>query len=136
MSEALISVLQWLIPSGGLGAALIWLTNKTLRNLRTAKEVHDTYKVMYENVQVTLVEIQNEKREMFKRMSWYERAINRCYSCKYDAVCPAIFELQKHKGELRVAAEGFAPIQRKNHRRARDNPNESGSTSDSDERPP
>ena len=63
------NLLQWLIPSGGLGAVLVWLTNKTLRNLRTTKEVHDTYKLLYENIRETLIELQNENNKLYKSIS-------------------------------------------------------------------
>ena len=66
MTETLTDILQWLIPSGSLGAVVVWLTNKTLRNLRTAKEIHDTYKKMYEDVQVTLVEMQGDNKKLYR----------------------------------------------------------------------
>ena len=50
MTETIINLLQWLIPSGGFGAVIVWLTNKNLRNLRMTKEVHDTYKTMFIDV--------------------------------------------------------------------------------------
>ncbi|MDL2309845.1 hypothetical protein LJC39_01840 [Parabacteroides sp. OttesenSCG-928-B22] len=135
MSETLITILQWLVPAGGLGAAFGWLTSKTLRNLRTAKEMHDTYKVMYEDTQGTLKEIQDEKKELRKIVSRFERAVARCYSCRYHDICPVLYELQKHKGDLNARAEGFTPLQRKTNRHARDNPDGPGDTSDSDTEP-
>ena len=55
MTETISNLLQWLIPSGSLATVLVWLTSKTLRTLRETKEIHDTYKVMYEDVKVTLI---------------------------------------------------------------------------------
>ncbi len=46
MIDSLITLLQWLLPTGSVGAVIVWLTSKTLRQARTAKEVHDTYKAM------------------------------------------------------------------------------------------
>jgi len=136
MNDTLLSLLQWLIPSGGLGAVVLWLTNKTLRQVRTAKEMHDTYKVMYEDTKQTLVDIQYEKKELHKVISRLERAINRCFSCRYYDSCPAINELQKHKGGLGDRIAGLAPAIRKTNRFARDNPDEPGDPADTDGQPP
>lgn len=99
MMDSISNLLQWLIPSGGLGAVLVWLTNKTLRNLRTTKEVHDTYKVLYENIRETLIELQNENNKLFKSVSRLERAISRAPACKYYANCPISDELQQHQAD-------------------------------------
>ena len=60
MIDSLITLLQWLLPTGSVGAVIVWLTSKTLRQARTAKEVHDTYKAMYEDVQGTLINLQHD----------------------------------------------------------------------------
>lgn len=94
------NLLQWLIPSGGLGAVLVWLTNKTLRNLRTTKEVHDTYKLLYENIRETLIELQNENNKLYKSISRLERVISRAPACKYYASCPISGELQHNQADI------------------------------------
>jgi hypothetical protein len=53
-------VLEWLVPAGGLGSVAVWLTSRTLRHLRTAKEVHDTYKTVYEDVSTEIRELRGE----------------------------------------------------------------------------
>lgn len=95
--DSIYNVLQWLIPSGALGSVLVWLTSKTLRNLRTTKEVHDTYKVLYENIRETLIELQNENNKLYKSISRLERAISRAPSCKYYANCPINGELRQYQ---------------------------------------
>ncbi len=136
MGIDIMSVLQWIIPAGSFGSVLVWLTNKTLRNLRTAKETHDTYKIMYQDTKQTLVEIQNEKKELLKMRSRFERALSRCFSCRYYDICPAIHELQKHKTGLGTTIERLSTVDRKTNRRARDNPDEPGDSSDTDGHPP
>lgn len=112
MTESMITLLQWLIPSGGIGAVIVWLTNKTLRNLRTAKEVHDTYKAMYEDVNSTLVDIRKENQnlyqitciqreeneKLYKAIASLERALSRAASCRHWDSCPIRPELRKQEG--------------------------------------
>jgi len=114
MTETIINLLQWLIPSGGLGAVLVWLTNKTLRNLRTSKEVHDTYKLMYEDVQKTLLDIRSENKSLYeitciqreeneklcKAITSLERALSRAATCRHWDDCPIRTELRKQEGSV------------------------------------
>lgn len=97
MTETLSNLLQWLIPSGGLGAVVVWLTNKTLRNLRTSKEVHDTYKQMYQDVQQTLIDIQDENKKLYRVISRLERAVSKVPLCRHYPNCPVNIELQQHQ---------------------------------------
>lgn len=98
MTETITNILQWLIPSGGLGAVIVWLTNKTLRNARTSKEVHDTYKQMYHDVQLTLIEIQDDNKKLYKVISRLERAVSKVNTCRYYPHCPVNLELQQQQG--------------------------------------
>jgi hypothetical protein len=93
----LIDIAQWLIPSGGLGAALVWFFSKTLRQIRTTREVHDTYKQLYENIQGTLVDLQDENKKLYRAVSKLERAISRASSCRYYANCPIGHELWRER---------------------------------------
>lgn len=97
MTEHITSILQWLIPSGGLGAVIVWLTNKTLRSTRTAKEVHETYKVLYEDIGKTLIELQNENKRLYAITSRLEKAVSKASSCRYYSDCPINNELSKHE---------------------------------------
>ena len=56
----IMQILQWAIPSGGIGAAIAWVANRKVKEAETAKSVHDTYKVMYEDVSTLLVETQKK----------------------------------------------------------------------------
>jgi hypothetical protein len=97
MSGTLIDIAQWLIPSGGLGAALAWLFSRTLRQIRTTREVHDTYKQLYENIQETLVDLQDENKKLYRAVSKLERAISRAAACRYYADCPIGRELLRER---------------------------------------
>lgn len=97
MTETLYTLLQWLIPSGSLATVVVWLTNKTLRNLRSAKEIHDTYKTMYEDVKVTLTAISDENKKLFLIVARFERAVSKAPSCRYfDNACPVSRELRNY----------------------------------------
>lgn len=100
MTETLTTILQWLIPSGGLGAVLVWITNRTLRNTRTAKEVHDTYKAMYEDMQKTLIELRNDNEKLYKVVTRLEHTITHAYACRYWDHCPIRAELPDTKGHV------------------------------------
>lgn len=97
MTETLYSLLQWLIPSGSLATVVVWLTNKTLRNLRSTKEIHDTYKVMYEDVKVTLITISDENKKLCAVVARLERAISKAPGCRYYDACPINHELREYQ---------------------------------------
>lgn len=93
--DTLTSLLQWLIPAGSLGSLLVWLTSRTLRQTRTAKEVHETYKTLYDNISQTLIELQGDNQRLYKAVSRLERAIHRSSTCRYVSHCPVRLELQE-----------------------------------------
>lgn len=99
MTETLTNILQWLIPSGALGTVVVWLTNKTIRNLRTVKEIHDTYKVMYEDLHNTMLEIQGDNKKLQRAVGRLERAVSKVSSCRYYPNCPVNIELQQQATE-------------------------------------
>jgi len=90
----ILSTLQWLIPSGGLGAVIAWIFSKTLRNLRQTKEVHDTYKTLYEDISKTLTDVQDELDKLHKELGRFRRAVSKIYGCRYYPDCPVQYELQ------------------------------------------
>lgn len=97
MTETISNLLQWLIPSGSLATVLVWLTSKTLRTLRETKEIHDTYKAMYEDVKVTLIAISNEKKDLYAIVVRLERAVSKAPNCRYfDNACPVGRELRNY----------------------------------------
>lgn len=91
--ETLLTLLQWLVPSGGVGALLVWLTSRTLRQTREAKEVHDVYKSMYEDVQATIKALQYDNNNMQMALGALRRTVLRSLSCRYYRVCPLRSEL-------------------------------------------
>ena len=58
--DTIMQILQWAIPSGGIGAAIAWVANRKANNAKQAKSVHDTYKAMYEDISALLVETQRK----------------------------------------------------------------------------
>jgi hypothetical protein len=97
MTDTLTTILTWLIPSGGLGAVIAWFFSKTLRDLRQTKEVHDTYKSLYEDISKTLNDVQNELDELHKELGRFRRAVAKIYGCRYYPDCPVQYELQNSK---------------------------------------
>lgn len=105
--DTLLQILQWAIPSGGIGAAIAWIANKNARQAKTAKEVHDTYKVMYADVSELLKKVQTENEksnekldELGKENERTRRALNRLSRaieaiqlCPHRATCPVRSEL-------------------------------------------
>jgi hypothetical protein len=139
MNEKIITLLQWLIPSGSVVSLFAWMLKKESRKVKDAREMtemHNAYKVMYNDVRETLIEIQNEKRELRRLLTGLERAVGKCYTCRYYVACPALLELQKYKGNCPAGDGRLAYGQRKTDRRPRDNTGEPGDASDSDGRPP
>ena len=52
--ETILQILQWAIPSG-LGTAIGWFWNRRVNQAKAKKEIHDTFKQMYEDVSSTLL---------------------------------------------------------------------------------
>ena len=71
MFDSLLNILQWLLPTGSVGAVVVWLTSKTLRQAHTAKQVHDTYKAMYEDVRGTLILLQDDNTQLHSSTGSY-----------------------------------------------------------------
>lgn len=102
-----MQVIQWAIPSGGVGAAIAWIANRKARAAKSAKEVHDTYKAMYEDISKLLAETQ-EKYEQNTRtiekltsenaltrraVNRLSRAVEAIQLCPHRATCPVSDEL-------------------------------------------
>ena len=93
--DQLLTILQWLVPAGGLGAILGWLTNSRLRATRTAKEVHDTYKQMYDDLHEQLLNLSDENKHIRADFSRLERAVTMGATCRLWPRCPIRRELQR-----------------------------------------
>ena len=111
MADTIFQILQWAIPSGGIGAAIAWIANRKAASAKTAKAVHDTYKAMYEDISQLLVENQkkNEKTihslqeeldkartesaRIKRSLDRLSRAIEAIQYCPHRTACPINSEL-------------------------------------------
>lgn len=102
-----MQIIQWAIPSGGIGAAIAWFANRNARKAESAKSVHDTYKLMYEDVSRELLETQKKVDGSTKKMdalgeenkririalNRLTRAIQAIQRCPHSGNCPVSDEL-------------------------------------------
>jgi hypothetical protein len=95
--ETLTTLLTWLIPSGGLGAIVVWLTSKTLRNLKKTETVHDTYKKLYDDLKGTLIELQDEINRLYKETNRLRQAVTKASTCIHYRDCPIKYELLREQ---------------------------------------
>ena len=107
MSDTLLQVIQWAIPSGGIGAAIAWIANRKVKQAQAAHSIHDTYKVMYEDVSRLLMETQQKYEQntiltekLVSENNLTRRAVNRLTRaieaiqiCPHRADCPVSSEL-------------------------------------------
>lgn len=97
MLDHLIAILQTLLPTGGLGALMVWLTSKNLRKLRELKEEHETYKSMYEDVMPQLIKVHHDYTQILS-------ILRLAPTCRYYAHCPLRDELQRLEKNNRARA--------------------------------
>lgn len=98
MWDTILQILQWAIPSGGIGAAIAWIANREVRQAKTAKEVHNAYKELYEDVNANLIKMRDENEKLYKSITRLERAIQRATVCRFWNDCPIRGELPEYKG--------------------------------------
>lgn len=108
MMDTILQILQWAIPSGGIGAAIGWIVNRKAHEAKTAKDVHDTYKAMYEDISHVLEETHkkyekiqklfedasSETADLRRAVNRLQRAITSAKRCKHYDSCPISDELQ------------------------------------------
>lgn len=104
----IMQILQWAIPSGGIGAAIAWVANRKVKEAATAKSVHDTYKLMYEDISRELLATQKkvdestrameglgaENKQIRYALNRLTRAIQAIQRCPHSGSCPVSSELQ------------------------------------------
>ena len=109
--ETILQILEWIIPAGGVGTAIGWFWNRKVSQAKSKKEVHDTFKQMYEDVSKALLSLQkkydelsekfNESKESEARFiraaNRLSRAIEAIPLCDYHSQCPVLVELQDDK---------------------------------------
>ena len=66
MVDTLMQFLTWAIPSGGIGAAITWIANRKVKQAEGAKQIHDTYKTMYQDISREWVETQEKLEKSAK----------------------------------------------------------------------
>lgn len=105
--NTILTILQWAIPSGGIGAAIAWIANRRLRSVEEKKKVEDTYKQMYDMVSEELLKFQKQSKENYAKMeelrsendktrralNRLSRAVEAIQFCPYRADCPIRHEL-------------------------------------------
>lgn len=96
-ADSIMELLQLLVTSGLFGGGVGWLVNRSARKARTAKEVHDTYKAMYEDLSGTLIELRHDNKKLHGRIGLLESVVHRAASCRHWPSCPLRPELSRAK---------------------------------------
>lgn len=113
--DTILQILQWAIPSGGIGAAIAWVANRKARETAQKKEVEETYKQMYDMVSRELVGVQKQNEANYEKieelrtegdktrraLNRLSRAIESIQLCPYRADCPV-------RDELSIGEDGDA----------------------------
>lgn len=136
--------LMYLLPAGGMGGVIVWVFNKKLRTLRTDKEVHDTYKAMYDDVKKELKELRNENKVLRRELARVDAIIgileavfSKVASCRYYNSCPIRVELQQlEKYQQRKPRSGSDSGKRKLRKPADPDTGVKGEPSDTAGEPP
>lgn len=131
MAETIFQILQWAIPSGGIGVAIAWIANRRLRTVEEKKKVEDTYKQMYDMVSAELVGLHKQNRINYEKMeelrgendktrralNRLSRAIEAIQLCPHRVNCPVSIELslsedgdkgKPHRGKPRTEGNDMA----------------------------
>ena len=117
MTDMIMNILQWAIPSGGIGAAIAWIANRKVKEAEQAKRIHDTFKEMYGDVSKELLakqkelndaaednakaigELNRENARTRHALNRLTRAIEAIQLCPHRASCPVSGELQLTSGD-------------------------------------
>lgn len=116
---ALLGWAEWLIPAGGLGAVIVWLTSKAVRSAQAAKECHDAYKAMYDDLKgtteelaETVIKLQQENVKTFELAGTLASVLQLVALCPRNSSCAAAIKLQKLIKDGKVDLEPFGFGQR------------------------
>ena len=123
MTDIILNILQWAIPSGGIGAAIAWIANRKVKEAEQAKRIHDTFKEMYGDVSKELLakqkelndaaednakaieELNKENARTRYALNRLTRAIEAIQLCPHRASCPVSGELQNQEDDGEDAAD-------------------------------
>lgn len=114
--EQILSILQWLIPSGSLVALLTWITSRRLRIAREDKSIHDAYKTMYDDVHQSLIDLSEENKIIRRTLVRLEATLALAHTCRYWGTCPIKHELRKQQTAPQVGASGEQQYGVRRHR--------------------
>ena len=117
--ETILQILEWIVPAGGVGTAAGWFWNRKVSQAKSKKEVHDTFRQMYEDVSVALLSLQKKYDELSERFNESKdnearfiraanrlsRAIEAIPLCAYHSQCPVLVELQ----DVKNGGDGVVP---------------------------
>lgn len=131
MTDIIMNILQWAIPSGSIGAAIAWIANRKVKQAEADKRVHDIYKQMYEDLGQEQIKIQKkldesaeknakaieelnkENARMRKLLNRLSCAIEAIQLCPHRASCPVSGELRHDEDDQ----EGTEPGTKRTKRR-------------------
>ena len=131
MTDIILNILQWAIPSGGIGAAIAWIANRKVKEAEQAKRIHDTFKEMYGDVSKehlakqkelndaaednakAIEELNRENARTRYALNRLTRAIEAIQLCPHRASCPVSSELQNQEDDGDQDAADGAGKQRK-----------------------
>lgn len=108
--ETILQILPWF--GTVLGTVFGWILNRKVNQAKSKKEIHDTFKQMYEDVSALLLTLQkengelhatiNEKSEnearLIRAVNRLSRAMEAIPLCDYHAQCPVLGELRLDEG--------------------------------------
>jgi hypothetical protein len=135
MTDIILNILQWAIPSGGIGAAIAWIANRKVKEAEQAKRIHDTFKEMYGDVSKELLakqkelndaaednakaieELNRENARTRYALNKLTRAIEAIQLCPRRASCPVSSELQNQEDDGDQDAADATGKQRKPRQR-------------------
>ena len=134
MTDMIMNILQWAIPSGGIGAAIAWIANRKVKEAEQAKRIHDTFKEMYGDVSKELLakqkelndaaednakaigELNRENARTRHALNRLTRAIEAIQLCPHRATCPVSGDLRDQEdgdGDKRGVGNGDKKRQHK-----------------------
>ncbi len=102
MMATILQILIWVLPSGGIGAAISWICNRDARTARTARETENIFKQLYEQEGQTLLQMQKRNEELSSKLdelmreipdlrravNRLQRAVQSAKRCKHYDDCP------------------------------------------------
>lgn len=134
MTDIIMNILQWAIPSGGIGAAIAWIANRKVKNAEADKRVHDIYKQMYEDLGQEQIKIQKkldesaeknakaieelnkENARIRKLLNRLSRAIEAIQLCPHRASCPVSGELRHDEDDQDGTGSGAKRTKRRQYK--------------------